>query len=288
MAQPQIKTIPRILSIAKISQYMAANESAKREFFEGSDPDSKLPVILYTERKIFEGLYNRNSSSTRLRGMANYVYALCGKYAALAEGVLDNLAAGAPTVTGPSDASITEGQSASFTISVTSTLPYTIAWFKDGVLVSGETGLTLTVTPTVADDGAIYQAVVTSAAGSSNSANAELTVAASLTGSYYYGDTDYFSALEGGTDAITYNGTFSVTSGNPLSVQFPSGAANNKFLVVKYPASQSTKTAWSNTDLNLGNIPDQVFRNVVTIGSWKYIISRNAVSQDISVPMVFS
>jgi hypothetical protein len=71
-------------------------------------------------------------------------------------------------------------------------------------------------------------------------------------------------------------------------VQFPSGAANNKFLVVKYPASQSTKTAWSNTDLNLGNIPDQVFRNVVTIGSWKYIISRNAVSQDISVPMVFS
>ena len=43
--------------------------------------------------------------------------------------------------------------------------PYTYAWYKDGVLVAGQTGATFTKAAAVAGDAGVYKCVVTDAAG---------------------------------------------------------------------------------------------------------------------------
>ena len=100
-----------------------------------------------------------------------------------------------------------------------------------------------------------------------------------------------FSALNGGTDAITYNGQFNITNAQPLSVTIsdPSSTlGNNKYHVYKYPKTQGLKTTWYNTDLNKGSINDQVFRSIIEIGNYYYIVSRTSISVDTSVPMIFT
>jgi hypothetical protein len=284
-----LKSIPTIITRAKISQVLAGNEIAEALVFRGIHPNEGHPMTLYMERKALEKRYAVNPSDETLRYSANYVYSLCGKYGLEADAIVANQGAGAPTVTGPDDDTASVGETASFTIVVTSTLPYSIVWYKNGAVVSGETGLTLSVTAALADNGSEYYAEVTSEAGSTSSDVATLTVTATLTASWYVGDTDYFSALSGGTDAITYGGSINVVAGTPMEFTISTAAlGNNKYHVYKYPASWGTPTTWSNTTLNNGSVPDQAFRAIVSIGSWRYIISRLQISFDTTSSMTFS
>lgn len=275
-----IKTIPEILQVAKISQYLAGNDTANNLFLKGGSLTNGLATKIYMERSGVQNLYDLDPTNSALRPTANYVYALCGRYAIQAENIIANLDQAPPVVTGADDESVEDGQQVTFSIGVTSALPYVIQWYDQNGIIPGATSLSYSFTAALADDGNEYYAVVSNAAGSVQSATGELTVTQTIQGSYYYGSVDYYPELSIGIDNVPYQGTFNITDGNPLVVPFPLAASNNKFNIVKYPITQSDKTLWNNTQSNFGQIPDAQYRAIFTIGSWKYIVSRTEMSLD--------
>ena len=125
-------------------------------------------------------------------------------------------AGSAPTITvQPTDQSVTEGQSATFSVTAIGTTPLTYQWQKDGVDISGATGASYT-TPatTLSDDGALFTCTVTNDYGSVDSDSATLTVnAAGSTPSITTqpvdqtvneGFTATFSITATGTDPLGY------------------------------------------------------------------------------------
>ncbi len=129
----------------------------------------------------------------------------------------------APSITTqPQAASVTAGQTASFSVAATGTAPLTYQWRRNGVPVTGATSASYTTAATtVADDGALISVVVTNIAGSAASADARLTVApapvaptittppAAVT--VQSGQTATFTVVAGGTAPLAYqwrrNGT---------------------------------------------------------------------------------
>src|SRR5207248_7580429 len=65
------------------------------------------------------------------------------------------------TATGPSDLTVCEGQSASFSTSAQGTGPFTYESSKDGVNIGGATHATYTIDPVSAADTGSYCVVVT-------------------------------------------------------------------------------------------------------------------------------
>lgn len=72
-------TIPDIIVRAKISQYLAVNAITKGGLNGGGIP-SFLPLLIYEVRKNVEWMYAKNPSDSYLVGVANYLYALTGKF----------------------------------------------------------------------------------------------------------------------------------------------------------------------------------------------------------------
>jgi acid phosphatase len=87
-------------------------------------------------------------------------------------------AAAAPSITAqPQNATVTVGQTASFTVSASGTAPLTYQWRINGSAVAGATSASYTTAAaTSAESGEALSVVVTNAAGSVTSANAILTV----------------------------------------------------------------------------------------------------------------
>ena len=124
----------------------------------------------------------------------------------------------------------------------------------------------------LSNSGSMFSVKVSSAAGSVTSNIATLTVTANLVGYWYAGSTDYSALLEAGTDTVPYNGTFQITSGQPLVVPFPAGQLD--YVVVKYPNSQTTKTTYANPagGLDQGVVPGLAL-GVNAFGGNNYIFS---------------
>lgn len=72
-------TVPQIIEIAKISQYLAAKDIAKGALF-GQRKSTTTAIILYCERKAVEWLYDLDPTSETLTLTANYLYSLCRGY----------------------------------------------------------------------------------------------------------------------------------------------------------------------------------------------------------------
>ena len=88
------------------------------------------------------------------------------------------LAAVAPAITTqPMAQTVTEGQTATFSVMATGTAPLTYQWKKDGTAISGATSSTYTTPATSnADNAAVFTVVVTNSAGNVTSGDATLTV----------------------------------------------------------------------------------------------------------------
>lgn len=82
-----MQTIPNIISIAKISQYLAANAIAKAGLF-GGGKDRLLPQKLYNIRKSVSFFYDLDPDDDNLVKTANYLYALCAPYLLEAQVIL--------------------------------------------------------------------------------------------------------------------------------------------------------------------------------------------------------
>jgi hypothetical protein len=79
--------------------------------------------------------------------------------------------------TQPANQSVTEGQTATFSVVATGSTPLSYQWRKSAVNISGATSSSYTTPPTVAaDNGAVFSVVVSNPYGSVTSANATLTV----------------------------------------------------------------------------------------------------------------
>lgn len=278
----EIKTPADILNISNYCQPLAARDSSESAFLKGGSLDNQLFIKISNARFGLQWIYDKDPNNSFLRDGTNYLYRLLGKYVAQANVIIGDQAQDPPVVTGPDDDTVNEGGTASFSINITSALPYTIAWYKNGVLIPGETGSTYSFTAALADDGNAYNAIVTNAAGSTISDVATLTVNTALIGYVYYGGTDYFTELNSSIDNITYNFTFPITDAAPLQITLPGGATPNMWLVFKYPTSQSVKAQWTNTVLNAGTIPDFNFRTIITFGGFHYIVSRQALTMDVT------
>lgn len=106
---------------------------------------------------------------------------------------------------------------------------------------------------------------------------------------YGYSEIPFGDGTGGTVDKTTFAYQFSgvLTPGAALTTQFV-GMPNNVFIAVEYPETESTKTAWYNTGLNNGTIPDFIMNPVVITGSKKYITSNIEITLDNSVTTVFS
>ena len=273
-------TISQIIEYQEISQYLAGNDKSSLMQLQSGSYIGILPQLLYMEGALLQNLNSLNPGSPTLRGAAEYVLSLCGKYLSQAIQTINNLAGSKPVITGPSNESTTVGGSATFTVSVTSLTPVVIQWLLNGV-PTGIFGSTLIVSNAqLSQNGNLYSVQVTNLAGQVTSNQAVLTVTAGITGYLYYTSTNPGPTLLANSDPFSYQINFPITHNQPLSITLTTQAANNQFLVIKVPSTESTKTTWFNTSLNNGAIPDLVFEPMVSFGGWDYYYTASLVSLD--------
>jgi hypothetical protein len=86
-------TVPEIIDIAKVSGYLAQMETEKGMLF-GQRKDPRLAQKIYMERKSVEWAYDDDNDYEDIVASANYLYALCGKYAILANYVVNSSTGG--------------------------------------------------------------------------------------------------------------------------------------------------------------------------------------------------
>jgi len=281
---PGIFTIPQVISFAQISQYLASNDQAASAALKSGSIITTQPALLYVEGSLLQSMYSLNPNGPTIRKTAEYVLSLCGKYLSQAQTILGNLLQNPPIITGPSNQSVGVGVNATFTISVTSTLPYTVQWYtSDGNPIVGQTGLSYVFSNAqVSDSGKTFYAKATNAAGVTTSATASLTVTASIIAKWAYVDDDPYPQLSIGNDTLTYQVSQTITHNAAIVITYTLAATNNKFWVLKYPDTENDKTIWNNTPLNAGVIPDSVQRAIFIQNGFKYIVSRNQESLDAS------
>jgi hypothetical protein len=86
-------TVPQIIDIATVSGYLAQSEVEKGVLF-GQRKDPQLPMKIYMEKKAVEWAYDQDSDYEDIKATANYLFSLCGKYAILANYIVNNSTGG--------------------------------------------------------------------------------------------------------------------------------------------------------------------------------------------------
>lgn len=270
----------QILTIAKVCEYMTVVDSHTKQVFKGGDLNQRQARLIYMERLAVQNRYTLNPSDSTLIQTGNYLFSLLRNWPA-AQNRINAITGGLPAISNPANVSILVGQNAVFTVAVTSASAYTVQWYRNDILIPGATGLSYTlVNAQLTDTGASFNAIATNADGDASSLPATLTVSTALTGQWWFGATDPFPALSGGSDTLTYQVSQSITHNAPVIVNYPSGAEDNQYNVLRVPNTENDYTIWKNTDANQGNIPDGVMRAILNINGFKYVISRNAMSLD--------
>lgn len=124
-------TTAQIIQIAKISQYLSANDIAKGSLF-GPRKIPITPQVLYMERKAVEWLYNLDSSDSSLTLTSNYLFSLCRGYNLQAQNILNSSGGG--------------GGGGSVTPVTPSTAPTPYQFLVDGssFIANGESSKTIT------------------------------------------------------------------------------------------------------------------------------------------------
>lgn len=97
-----------------------------------------------------------------------------------------------------------------------------------------------------------------------------------LTAYYGYSDTDpsVDPTLVSLPDSLTYN-----QGATSIQITWPSNY-DQKYLVFKVPSSQTAFITWYNSDLNKGQIPDQLYQAPLTIGGFTYYFTRTIATID--------
>jgi hypothetical protein len=114
----------------------------------------------------------------------------------------------APIITSqPQDISVSEGQTATFSVRATGTAPLNYQWKKNGLDVGGNSDTYTTPATMMADDGAKFRVVVTNVAGSEISRDALLTVSAAPLQPVITAEPQDTSVIEGQTATFRVEAT---------------------------------------------------------------------------------
>src|SRR5580692_524670 len=194
----------------------------------------------------------------------------------------------APSISAqPSNQTVTAGQTATFSVMVSGTSPFTYQWLKNNANISGATAASYTTPATLAaDTGAKFDVIVSNSAGSATSAMATLTVNAAAVAptitmqpanqSVTAGQTATFSVTATGTAPLTYqwrknsvniNGATAASYTTPATVSGDNGA---QFDVVVSNSAGSRTSNMATLTVNAAavapTITTQPANQTVTVG----------------------
>lgn len=167
----------------------------------------------------------------------------------------------APTISSqPNSTSVTSGNSASFTVSVSGTPPFSYQWRKDGLAINGANSSTYTINTTSPTDSGSYSVLVSNSVGSTLSNSAILAVttnAPTITSqpsatSIIAGGTALFSVSVSGTSPFSYQWK---KDGTPIS-----GATSSTYII----SGASTKDA-GGYSVTVTNISGSVTSSAATL-----------------------
>ena len=143
----------------------------------------------------------------------------------------------APAITTqPAAQTVTEGESATFSVTASGTAPFTYQWKKNGADIEGVTTSSHTTDATsLADSGAVFTVVVTNSVGSVTSSGAALTVNAAVVAPAITTQPTSLDVAPGNTATFTVTAT-----GTTLIYQWKKGGTD-------IPGATSSSYAISNT-----------------------------------------
>jgi len=84
-----LPTIPNILTIAGVCQYLSADGADKDSIFKGGALNSSLSREIYITRSSIQWLYNYNPNDPTLDKKGNFLYSLCYPYLAQANRIIN-------------------------------------------------------------------------------------------------------------------------------------------------------------------------------------------------------
>lgn len=76
------------LAIMEVSQMLAANAVGRGSLFS-PEPDPRIAVMLHCEREILQAIYDKDPNYDGIQQVSDYGYALCWKWAAEAQAIVD-------------------------------------------------------------------------------------------------------------------------------------------------------------------------------------------------------
>jgi Immunoglobulin domain len=294
MPKPYIP-VNECIDIAKVSQYLAADNRAMQLAFSGGFVNKNIPSLIRVVREALEWGYTNNSSDISLIAVSNYLYSIC-EDANRAQVILGiNAQAGtAPVFTlQPSNINQQAGTSASLTVDTTGTPIIYYQWQKYNgtvyVNIIGATTQAISFSSLSVLDEGNYRCVASNAYGTTISSVATISVAVQLQCFYAYSIGDPYAAIQGGTDPLTYQVSQVFNSGaSSISLNLLAAGQNNQFGTFKIPIGQPLKTAWYNTAFDNGQIPDSVWRDPITLNGYDYYITRIEFTYTSTSPLIFS
>jgi Immunoglobulin I-set domain len=242
-------------------------------------------------RRLAEGkvrMRGKNIAGSLLLALAAGWLAGCAGVTNAGSGSVSEPKAVAPTIgTQPTNATVTAGQMATFSVVASGTAPLAYQWQKNSTNISGATSASYT-TPvtTMGDSGAKFDVVVTNSAGSVTSAQATLTVNAAALAptittqpanqTVTAGQTATFTVVAAGTAPLSYqwrknttniSGATSASYTTPATTMGDSGA---KFDVVVTNSAGSATSAQATLTVNsvavVPTIATQPVNQTVTAG----------------------
>ena len=151
----------------------------------------------------------------------------------------------------PVSQSVAAGLSATFSVTVTGTGPFTYQWYKGTVAISGANSNSYSTSTVMADNGAIFTVTVTNEAGAVTSVSAVLTVTAAAlqaiavtpaSPSIAKGKTQQFTATGTYTDSSTQDVTTTATWASASTGVATIGAGTGLATAAGIGASQITAT----------------------------------------------
>lgn len=145
------------------------------------------------------------------------------------------------------------GRTASFTVNVTGTAPLIVQWIKDGAVITGATGTTLTLADVTESDAGTYQAVASNPYGYVESAEARLTIGSKPVAQVYMGTfstgenwalqvsedgTATFLGMLSGTHQMIYARDFTIDANGEFAFgeTSPASHRNPRLLAISTPA----------------------------------------------------
>jgi uncharacterized protein YjdB len=158
----------------------------------------------------------------------------------------------APSITAqPASATVTAGQTATFSVNASGTSPLNYEWRKNAANISGATAATYTTPATTSgDNGSKFDVVVTNSAGSMTSSAATLTVTATGVTLQSIAVTPASpSIVAGNTQQFTATGTYSDSSTKNITTSVTWKSSNTAFATIGSATGLATAVAAGTTQI---------------------------------------